>query len=219
MPVMFGQVTSGTSATSQSGNVAAPQGKQGELINTKLHGDFYSAAYYGNLFISSTLVAGTVIPVQATNLVSTFTIWNPLGSGVNCELVRYSWANTTTVFVVGSIALWIQTAVGGANAVPGTLTALAVRPALWGGASVAPVASNKAGMYSAATLVNTMATNMWQGPMLWAPGAVTSNQQGPFNYDFNGTTVLGPGTIATVAAFAAQTAACNQTLIWAEWPL
>jgi hypothetical protein len=207
------------SATSQSGNVTLPQGKQGEVFDTKLHGDFYSAAYYGNLFQATTLVAGTTIPVQANNLVSTFTIWNPLGSGVNVELVRYSFGQTTTVFVVGAIALWIQTAVGGANVVPASLTALSVRPALWSSTSVNPIASNKAGMYSAATLVNTMATNMWQGPVLWSPGAVTSTGTGPNNYDFNGTTLLGPGSLATVAAFAAQTAPTAQSMIWAEWPV
>src|SRR5712671_937826 len=110
MPVMYGQVTAGLSATSQSGNIPVPTGKQGETLDAKLHGDFYSAAYYGNMYQSTTLVAGTTIPVQATNLVSTFTIWNPLGSGVNVELVRYSFAQTTTVEVVGPIALWIQTA-------------------------------------------------------------------------------------------------------------
>jgi hypothetical protein len=216
---MYGQVAAGLSATSQSGTVQVPQGKQGEILDAKLHGDFYSAAYYGNLFQATTLVAGTVIPVQATNLVSTFTIWNPLGSGVNVEMVRYSFAQTTTVQVVGPIALWIQTAVGGANVVPASLTALSVRPALWSSTSINPIASNKAGVYSAATLVNTMATNMWQGPVLWGAGAVTDSSTAPRNYDFNGTTLLGPGTLATVAAFAAQTAATSQTFIWSEWPV
>lgn len=212
-------VAAGASA-SQSG-VSAPAlgGKSNEQIYSKLHGDFYAAAVAGFLFQATTLVAGTVIPVQATNLVSTWTIWNPLGSGVNVEMVRYSFAQTTTVQVVGPIALWIQTAVGGANAVPATLTAANVRPAMWSSASINPIASSKAGVYSAATLVNTMATNMWQGPILWGAGAVTDSSVGPKTYNFNGDTILGPGTLATVAAFAAQTAATSQTFIWAEWPV
>lgn len=220
MPIIYGAranaLITGTPAI--GANLPAALGAQGELLYSKVHGDFYNAAFAGALYQSTTLVAGTTIPVQATNLVSTFTIWNPLGSGVNVELVRYSFAQTTTVQVVGPIALWIQTAVGGANTAPGTLTALAVRPALWSSAAVAPTGNNKANMYSAATLVNTMATNMWQGPVLWGAGAVTDSSVGPKSYDFNGTTLLGPGTLATVAGFAAQTAPTGQTLIWAEWP-
>lgn len=220
MPILYGTRALPSAVTPAVGsNNPIPTGTQNEMLDSKVHGDFYNAAYAGVLYQSTTLVAGTTIPVQATNLVSTFTIWNPLGSGVNVELVRYSFGQTTTVFVVGAIALWIQTAVGAANAAPGTLTTLAVRPALWGGASVAPLGNNKASMYSAATLVNTMATNMFQGPVLWSPGAVTSTGTGPNNYDFNGTTLLGPGSLATVAAFAAQTAPTAQTLIWAEWPV
>ncbi len=203
----------------QTGTPNALGGRSGELIDTRLHGDFFTAALNGKVFQATTLTAGTIIPVQATNLVSTFTIWNPLGSGVNVELIRYTLAWTTTVEVVGPIALWIQTAVGGANAVPSALTTpLSVRPALWGGASINPIASNQASMWTALTLVNTMATNMWQGPVLAGPGAVTSTNNAPINYDFNGTTILGPGTLATTAAFAAQTAATSQTLMWAEWP-
>ncbi len=217
MPLIQTSVVAPTGTQTGTPNVLG--GRSGEIVDTRLHGDFFTAALNGKLFQATTLTAGTVIPVQATNLVSTFTIWNPLGSGVNVELVRYSIAWTTTVEVVGPIALWIQTSVGNANAVPGTLTALSVRPALWGGASVNPIASNQASMYSAATLVNTMATNMWQGPILTGPSGVTSLNNSPLNYDFNGTTILGPGTIATTAAFAAQTAATGQTLMWAEWPV
>ncbi len=204
----------------QSGTPNLIGGRSGEVLDTRLHTDFYTAALNGKLFQATTLTAGTIIPVQATNLVSTFTIWNPLGSGVNVELVRYTVAWTTTVEVVSPVALWIQTAVGGANAVPSALTTpISVRPALWGGSSINPIGSGGASMWGALTLVNTMATNMWQGPILFGPGAVTSTNNSPINYDFQGTTVLGPGTLATTAGFAAQTAATSQTLIWMEWPV
>ncbi len=216
MPLIQLGVTAPTGT--QTGNVNILGGRSGELVDTRLHGDLFTAALNGKVFQATTLVAGTTIPVQTSNLVSTFTIWNPLGSGVNVELIRYTVAWTTTTEVVSPIALWIQTSVGNSNTVPGTLTALSVRPALWGGASVNPIASNAAGMYSAATLVNTMATNMWQGPILAGPGATSSVNNAPINYDFAGTTLLGPGTLATTAGFAAQSAATGQTLMWAEWP-
>lgn len=219
MPIIQGSVAAGLSSTSLGGNQNIMQGKQGEVLDSALHGPHYQAAYYGNLYQATTLVGGTTIPVQATNLVSTFTIWNPLGSTVLVELVRYTAAFLAATTVVSDISLWIQTAVGGANAVPATLTALGVRPAYWSSSVINPAGNNKANMYSAATLVNTMGTNMWRGPVLSGPAAVTSTQIGGIDYMFGGTTLLGPGTLATTAGFAAQASATAQTLIWAEWPI
>lgn len=219
MPIFYG-TPGGIPSGSLADGTAVPvlAGKAGELIDAKLHGDFYTANYRGRLFMANTLAAGTTIPIQATNLVSTFTIWNPLGSGVNVELVYYSAAFEAATTVVSDVSLYLQTSVGAANVVPATLTALAVRPCFWGGASVAPVANNQASMYSAATLVNTMATNMFRGPTLFGPTAVTSTALGPVLYPFNGTMILGPGTLATTAGTAAQTSAAAQTLVWAEFP-
>jgi len=203
---------------SQSGANPALGGAANEAIYAKLRDDHFTASYNGVGYQSHTLTAGTTIPVQATNLVSTFTIWNPLGSGVIVELVRYTAAFLAATTVVSDVSLYIQTAVGGANAVPGTLTALAVRPSFWSSAVIAPGGANKANMYSAATLVNTMATNMFRGPTLFGPTAVTSTALGPTNFDFRGTVLLGPGTIATTAGNAAQTSATAQSLYWNEWP-
>ena len=63
-------------------------------------GTYFQDTLAGNVFIAATLAAGTTIPVQATNLVSTFTVWNPASSGVNLELIRYTVSWTTTVEVV-----------------------------------------------------------------------------------------------------------------------
>jgi hypothetical protein len=217
MAVIF--VTAGAPPTvSQSGAGAMLGGTALEGIYAKLRDDHYTASYRGNGYQSHTLTAGTTIPVQATNLVSTFTIWNPLGSGVIVELVRYTAAFLAATTVVSDVSLYIQTAVGGANAAPGTLTALAVRPSYWSSSVINPTGANKANMYSAATLVNTMATNMFRGPTLFGPTAVTSTALGPINFDFRGTVLLGPGTLATTAGNAAQTSATAQSLYWNEWP-
>lgn len=220
MPVIYGLTQAPSNISVADGqNNPFLAGKAGELIDAKLRDDHFTAAYRGFGYQAHTLVAGTTIPVQATNLVSTFTIWNPLGSGVVVELVRYSAAFLAATTVVSDVSLWIQTAVGGANAVPGSATALAVRPSYWSSATISPTGNNKAGMYSALTLVNTMATNMFRGPTLFGPTAVTSTALGPISFDFRGTVLLGPGTIATTAGFAAQTSAAAQSLYWNEWPL
>ncbi len=217
MPLI--QATVATPTGTQTGNVNVLGGRSAEIVSTALHGQFYEAALNGKVYQATTLVAGVTIPVQATNIAGVFTIFNPLGSGVNVELIRFTHAFTTTTEVVGQVALWIQTSIGAASAALTSLTALSVRPALWGGSSVNPIGSGQASVYSAATFTNTMATNMFQGPILFGPGAVTSTNNAAMNYDFNGNTILGPGAAGTVAGFAAQTQTSSMTIIWAEWPV
>lgn len=174
-------------------------------------GKYYQETLAGQMFVGATVVAGTTIPVQATNLVSTFTFWNPAGSGVNMELVRYTLGLTTTVTVVGDISIYAQSQVGSAVTAPGTLTAGVIRPMNLGGPSASLVS-----FYTAATLVNVTGTNFFRMVTVAGPGAVTANNVLPINYDFDGSMIVPPGTLITTAGFAAQTAAMDQTLTWIE---
>lgn len=220
MPIMYGTVGGVPNTSIADGiNAAILMGKAGEIIEAKLHGDFYTAAYRNRLFMANTLAAGTTVPIQATNLVSTFTLWNPLGSNVNVELVLYSEQILAATTVVSDISLYLQSAIGSGNTAPGTLTALAIRPANFGGGTIAPVAPSAVNFFSAATLVNTMATNMFRGPTLSGYSAVTSTAHGAAIYPFNGTLIVPPGTLVTTAGTAAQTSASAQSLVWAEWPI
>lgn len=220
MPIMFGQVGNvPNSSIADATNAPFLQGKAGELVAAELHGKFYTANYRNRLYMANTLTAGTTIPIQATNLVSTFTLWNPLGSGVNVELARYIHQILAATTVVSDISLYLQSSVGGQNTAPGTLTALAIRPCNYGGGTIAPVAPSQVNFFSAATLVNTMATNMFRGPALAGFSAVTSTAAGAQIFDFDGQIIIPPGTLCTVCGNAAQTSASAQSLIWAEWPI
>ena len=216
MPLIQGNIAVPTGTLTGVQNVLA--GRSGELLDTVLHTQFYTATLNGKVFQATTLVAGVTLPVQAGSFTGVFTIWNPLGSGVNVELIRISHAFTTVTEVVGPIALYIQTSVGAANALPTSLTALTTRPGLWGGASINPTALAQAAVYSAATFTDTVGTNMFQGPILFGPSAALSTANQPCVYDFNGNTLLGPGVLATVACFAAQTQTSSLSMHWAEWP-
>lgn len=177
-------------------------------------GTFFQDSLAGNVFIAATAVAGTTIPVQATNLVSTFTIWNPASSPVNLELIRYSVSWNTTVEVVGDVGLYAQFQVGSAVTAPGTLTARTIRNAFLGTGK-----NSQASFYTAATLVSTTDTNLFRMLTLAGPGAVTSTNNGAINYNFDGLVLVPPGTLVTTAGFAAQTAATNQTMLWREVPI
>lgn len=197
---------------------AAIAGRNNELLTSDVHGQLYNLAVRGNLWFATTATAGTVIPVMATNLVSTFTLWNPAGSGKNCVLYKYALAHTTATTVVSDVSLYYQIGIGGATTAPGTLTALVSKNCFLGSPN-----ANVATVYSAATLTGVLGTtgsgNIAKGPSLVTFGAVTTTNNMPVEYRFDGGFIVAPGTLVTTAGNAAQTAAMNQTYFWAEVPI
>lgn len=211
MPVMYGAVGAPSTTSAADGtNLPAIQGKQGEILDAKLHGDFYTQAYRGNLFFATTATAGTIIPVQASALVSTFTLFNPANSAKNLELVSYSLGIDTTGSVVSDVSLWFQSQIGSVNTQLATLTNLTVYPGLLGGSFAA-----QGQCYSAAKFIGTLL----KGPTMVTFGTTTSPTGGVFEYNFNGRIILPPGTAVTTAGNAAQTVAMQQTFFWVESPI
>lgn len=208
----------GATAPDGTSLVSSYLGKSAELLTSEIHGTLYNLAIRGNLWFATTATAGTVIPVMATNLVSTFTLWNPAGSGKNCVLYKYALAHTTATTVVSDVSLYYQIGIGGATTAPGTLTALVTKNCLLGSPN-----ANVATVYSAATLTGALGTtgsgNISKGPTLVTFGAVTTTNNTPVEYKFDGGFVVAPGTLVTTAGNAAQTAAMNQTYFWAEVPI
>lgn len=208
-------VRSLASVTAQAGNVTATGGAEGEQLAAEVHGKWYHRAKAGQLFIGSTALAGTTIPVNAANLVSTFTLVNPVGSGVNLELARYKVgvAGTTTA-VIGGLALVGQSAYSSSVFVtPTSQTVLTPRLALYGSAASG---SSKALLLAAGTLTGTPEVVDSLGISFGTTGA----QPGPVSnvYDFDGHLVLVPGSLITVVSTAAQTQPMQQSFVWAEVP-
>lgn len=189
-------------------------GRSAEQLVAQTHGKFYTPCLGGNIFVLSTAVAGTTIPVQATNLVSTFTLLNPLNSGVNLELIRYELGILNATTVVADISLYYQVGVGSTIAALTSTTALAIRSSFTGAGS-----NSQALGYSAATFTNTVGTNLFRLVNLATFGAVTTTTASSIFKEFDGTIILAPGTAVTVAGSAAQTQAMTQGLMWAEWPV
>lgn len=187
-------------------------GKQGEGVFSQLHGRWFNASVRGKLFQGTTALAGTIIPINASNLVSTFAFWNPVNSGVNAELVDLDLGVTTTVLVVAAIGLVYQASVGSQIANPGTLTALTT---VTGGVIGAANPGNKCTLYSALTFVGTPTPLM----PLFAVPATTGVNPTPLHYEFDGKIIVPPGAIVALVSTAAQTAAMQQKLAWAEWPI
>ena len=179
-------------------------GRSGEAINADLHGKFYTGAYRGKVFFASTAAAGTTIPISSATA-ATFVLYNPIGSGVNMELISYDSSVQSATVVVSSVMLGYA---GNLIVAPTSVTALTPSPALVG-SNAAPQGK----VYSVATIVAT--TVFYE---LGAYGA-TSGAFPSIHHDFDGKFVLAPGSLAHVCGTAAQTSASVQTMVWGEWPL
>jgi hypothetical protein len=203
---MYGAVgaPSSTSAA-DSTNLPLLQGKAGEGLVAELHGKWYTAAYRNRVFFSSTLAAGTTIPISSTTA-PTFTIYNPLGSGVNVEMISIDVAITNATTVVSPISVTYTT---GLIVAPTSVTALTVTSGIVGGSGVA-----QAKVYSAATLAAALTTSF---PIFSI--SATSGSFPLLHYDFDGKFILPPGSLACLTGTAAQTSATMNSAFWAEWPI
>lgn len=201
MPVMYGAVGApSSSSAADSSNLPVLQGKAGEVVDTNLHGKWYTAAYRNRVFIGSSLIAGVTIPVNTTTS-PTFTLFNPLGSGVNVELVSFDMYSLGGTMVVGTIigGLSIQT--------PTAVTS--------GGATISvPVGGGgvaQAKLYTAAT-ITAITTHFFLGQ-------ITVTTSASIHYEFDGKVVLAPGGLITVLSSPVQTAVTVPSFVWAEWPI
>jgi hypothetical protein len=89
------------------------QGRQGEQVFAELHGKYYVQAQRGNLFIGSTPIAGTAIPISSSTS-PTPCLWNPAGSGKNAVLVAYYIGYSGGTGVVGALGYYAVTGAGSA---------------------------------------------------------------------------------------------------------
>lgn len=188
-------------------------GRDGAVHSVSIHGKWYTAARRGNLFIASTALAGVTIPVDDTTaLASTAGIVNPLGSGVNCELVAIGINNTTVAVAVKPNSIVFQKNLSTTGGAPTSVTALTSHALpLSSGSAVA-----KCVAHSAATFTNSaeMAPRLnFMGTLQTAVGEVKGW------YQFDGEIVFGPDTGMAIVNDVTAIAGQKITYVWAEWPV
>lgn len=212
MPLIQGNASKVASASVSGSTNSFLQGNTAEIIASQLHGRLGQAAYNGNLFIASTAAAGVTIPISTTTS-PTFTLLNPIGSSVNCELL----AITIGLTVVTSVASPILLAyLGGLTSAtnPSSTTARAVTNAKLNSGN-APVGN----LFTAATL-SAAATLFATIGQITATNATAGNSLGPnFYTDLQGGLLLTPGSLVHVCGTAAQTSPMTVSLWYAEWPV
>ena len=201
MAVMWGTPT--VVSTNPYGTATQlPAGKHAELFTSSLHGRWFAAASMGRLFAGMSLIAGVTIPVN-TATAATFTLFNPLGSGVTVELASLDigWpaaAASVVGTILGSVSTQTPTSVtSGGSTVP--------MPVGVGGVA-------QANLYTAATIV-AITTHI---PLI-TPSTVTDTMN-PAHVEFEGKVCLNPGGLITLTSTPVQTAVSLPCFIWAEWP-
>lgn len=211
--VLSGVVRSPKVEANQDGrSVALSMGSQGQAHVAAIHGQWYTAAKRGNLFVASTAAAGVTIPVEDTSaLASTAGMVNPANSGVVCELVGLAIVNTTVEVAVKPNIIAFQTNLSGSGGPPTSVTALTaynLATTTTGGNLVIP--------HSAATFTNTVE----MAPRFNILGTVqTAVGFTPGYFAFNGEIVFGPNNAFAIVNAVTAIAGHQITYIWAEWPI
>jgi hypothetical protein len=178
-------------------------GRAGELIVSELRGELAVANDRGHIF--GARAAGITLPAIGLNLVSTFALYNPVGSGINMELVDLDIGNVLATTVVDMVGLYYS---NGNNAATATFTTPGtIQSGIIGGSN-----QSRGQFYSALTHVGTPGL----AGLIGGFGAVTASNFGTFHYDFNGKLIIPEGTILSVAMTTAASTASGITL-GARW--
>lgn len=90
MPIAQGQVGIQLNADGAVPAQGFRQGRQGELLTSQLHGDYYEQNFRNNLYsIGSGLVALSANTITLTATTTPIVgVWNPLGSNVNLVIIH-----------------------------------------------------------------------------------------------------------------------------------
>lgn len=194
--------TSQSDATEANFNI----GRQGDNLVSELHGKFYTQTYRDMVFRAN--ATAKTVPAVASGLVSVFTLYNPVGSGINMSLIDFDITSVVATLVVNTYGLYYSV---GPVAAAGTFTTLGTAiPAKLGSA----IAGNKGLYYSAYTHSGTPAR--WL--ILGGHAATTSTQAGGIHVDFDGKAIIRPGSAVSVAASTAAgtTSGLDLAVTWAE---
>jgi hypothetical protein len=78
-------------------------GRQGDLLVSEVHGKYYAQVARGRVF-SAVKSAGSLVLAPA-GTTSGLMLYNPVGSGVNLELIEFSFVPTTATDVIAGLSL------------------------------------------------------------------------------------------------------------------
>ena len=206
---IVGNVTDPTQ-TSQPDGATPPftAGRQGEQLASELHGKYYVANYRGKLFECNAYAV--TVPAIAATLVSVFTLYNPVGSGINMEMVDTSVNQVLAATVVDQVGWYFSPA---ALTAKGVFTTAGTVNSGMVGASPA----NKGTFWTAFTHSGTPVL----ADVIGGYGATTNTTAGGITKFYDGRLILPPGIAMSVAMATAAGTTTGLALEarWMEWPV
>lgn len=197
-----------TSRVSGDQEVGARMTGEANYLMEQLSGRWAERNYRGK--VSFFAVDQVTLPVVANNLVSVYGIYNPPGSNVLLEIIDTAVINVLAATIVDAFGWYSSTVALSALATfttPGTARSRRMQDPTGSAARV----------YTAVTHSGTPSLEGYIG----GHGATTNagNSPGPFNY--NGTLMIPPGVLASVAASKTAGTASGLAIgcCWADVPL
>jgi hypothetical protein len=180
-------------------------GQMGDQLVSEVRGKYGTAAKRLATFGASAVAV--TLPVNAASLVSVFTLYNPIGSGIDMELIDITVGTVLATTVVDMVGLYQSTA---AQTALGTFSTLGTVRSLFAGGS-----GGKGLFYSAYTASGTPALLKLLGGL---SGAVTQAGLNSINYKFDGSVIIPPGIAVHVAMTTAASTGSGITLdaSWVE---
>jgi len=199
----------GLLATRAAADMEVAAGMSGEraMFFANTGGDYSQRNYTGKVFAFS--VAAVTVPVVANNLVSVCGIYNPPGSGVVLEIIDTQIVNVLATTVVNGFG-WYSSTLALSAAATFTTAGSARSRRMQDGAA------NAARVYTAVTHSGTPSLEA----LIGGHGATTNAGAAQIDRAFNGTLMIPPGILASVAATTAAGTGSGLTVgfSWAEIP-
>jgi hypothetical protein len=187
-------------------------GQQGDLMVSELHGRYYEQSIRRNMFFALSKARATSLGATAQiGLI----VYNPVDSGVNLSLTKWTSAVVATSATLTGLVLGI----GYQATTPTTVT-------------VADASGSTFGLLQSPTIFNTGKAKAYSiATLLFAPldawllhhntAAINTVGGDQFTGDLEGMFTIPPGGLATIQALGAAAAASGHTcsLAWEEVPI
>ncbi len=196
--------------------VAITQGRQGDVNVTALHGKYFTQCYRGNVFDYGTPLGGVTLTTTGSTT-QTFGILNPAGSNklIVPTKARVGVVGTLTVSALAwCVKAGLGTGVAGTSpfATATYVTALNARTDILGVTSVAK-------LISTCTLDAAPTLKRYLGASWGAPTAAIADVKPMMVDDFDGDTIIAPGSMLFLSGTLATGGATNISLTWVEVPV
>lgn len=160
-------------------------GQMGESLASELRGVYGTAAKRGVVFHANAVAI--TLPVVASAVVSLFTLYNPVNSGIDMELIDSTVATVVATTVISGVGVYFSSP---ALTALGTFTTQGTAyPGFLGGPS---------GLGQFWSSYTHSGTPVLQKVLGGIAGAVTNGSLNSFNYVFDGKVIIPPGVAASI---------------------